>query len=398
MTEQNMFEYEKLLLDNKSVYSLLLDRDRVLESIMKNIEKIHPYTITPPAKEGGRWQTSVKDEKGKRKNIKASSKELLIKKLLDIYSANMHHDNQTFEMLFEEWLEYKSSVVNSQNTIIRHRQHYKKYFQDCKLHSMKVKSIDEITLEQICNGIVKTHNLARKEWGNAKTILIGMFEYAYRKKYITENPVPNIRITVKFRQVVKKRGSTQTYNTDELKNLNDYLERMYTETLDTAFLCVKLNFLLGLRVGELVALKWTDIEDSYIHIVREEICDKATHTYSVAEHTKTNTDRFVVLVDKAKEILARIQPDSEYIFTRNGVRITSRQIAYVLEKYAERMGIATKSTHKMRKTYASLLNANNVPLDAIREMLGHSNLTTTLNYIYNPLTEQETIDLISKAL
>ena len=70
----------------------------------------------------------------------------------------------------------------------------------------------------------------------------------------------------------------------------------------------------------------------------------------------------------------------------------------VLEKYAERQGVRTKSTHKMRKTYASLLSANGVPLDAIREQLGHSDLQTTLSYIYNPLTDAETADLISKAL
>ncbi|MBP9997003.1 MAG: site-specific integrase, partial [Lachnospiraceae bacterium] len=58
----------------------------------------------------------------------------------------------------------------------------------------------------------------------------------------------------------------------------------------------------------------------------------------------------------------------------------------------------TKSSHKMRKTYASLLNANGVPIDAIREQLGHSNLSTTYGYIYNPLTEAETYDLIAGAL
>ena len=51
----------------------------------------------------------------------------------------------------------------------------------------------------------------------------------------------------------------------------------------------------------------------------------------------------------------------------------------------------------MRKTYASKLNANGVPLDCIREQLGHANLQTTLEYIYNPLTEKETYDLIAKA-
>ena len=52
----------------------------------------------------------------------------------------------------------------------------------------------------------------------------------------------------------------------------------------------------------------------------------------------------------------------------------------------------------MRKTYASMLNAKGVPIDAIREQLGHRNLPTTYGYIYNPLTEKETYDLIAEAL
>ena len=83
---------------------------------------------------------------------------------------------------------------------------------------------------------------------------------------------------------------------------------------------------------------------------------------------------------------------------RNGERLTSRQINYVLEKYGERTDQPTKSSHKMRKTYASMLNAKGVPIDAIRELLGHSNLSTTYGYIYNPLTETETYDLVKMAL
>lgn len=198
--------------------------------------------------------------------------------------------------------------------------------------------------------------------------------------------------------MVKKTGKTETYNSDELKGLNLYLDRMYTETHDTAFLAVKLNFLLGLRVGELVALKWEDYKEGHLHIVREEVRDQTTNKYEVVEHTKTNRDRFVVLVPKAVDILKKIDHESDFIFMRNGNRITSRQVAYVLEKYAERQGLPTKSTHRMRKTFASNLNSNGVPLDCIRELLGHSNLNTTLGYIYNPLTEKETYDLISKAL
>ena len=83
---------------------------------------------------------------------------------------------------------------------------------------------------------------------------------------------------------------------------------------------------------------------------------------------------------------------------RDGERLTSRQVAYVLPKYAERQGVATKSTHKMRKTFASNLSQKGIPLDSIRELLGHNNLNTTLGYIYNPLTEAETFNLIVNAL
>lgn len=66
--------------------------------------------------------------------------------------------------------------------------------------------------------------------------------------------------------------------------------------------------------------------------------------------------------------------------------------------FARYEGMAVKSSHKMRKTYAGNLNASGVPLDCIREMLGHDNLNTTLDYIYNPLTESQTYNLMSKAL
>ncbi len=77
---------------------------------------------------------------------------------------------------------------------------------------------------------------------------------------------------------------------------------------------------------------------------------------------------------------------------------SDRMDCLLREYYAERQGIETKSSHKIRKTYASKLNANGVPLDAIREQLGHADLSTTLSYIYNPLTEKDACSLISGAL
>ena len=388
---------------NYALANGIIDLDSVHESYMASkvdkIKKLHPYTVTPPCDSNSRWQTYFKGLDGKRKLIRAQSEEELWKKLIPLYSSSLYLEKKTFYKLYLEWLDYKSAICNSKNTILRHRQHYRKYFENSILHNMELHRVNEIVLEKECNRIIREFNLSRKEWTNAKTILKGMFTYAVRQKYLKENPLDAVQILVKFKQVVKKTGKSETYNTEELEQINQYLDKKYSETGDLSFMAVKLNFLIGLRVGELVALKWTDIfDENHLHIVREEIRDQATGALEVVEHTKTNTDRFVVLVPKALDILSKIKHDGEYIFIRNGERITSRQINYVLEKYAERNGVRTKSSHKMRKTYASKLNANGVPLDCIREQLGHSNLQTTLGYIYNPLTEKETYDLITKAL
>lgn len=399
---KDISEGTKLSLLKEALENGSIDVGSVLDTIMatkrEQVKKIHTYAITAPSHEKGRWQTWYKDKDGKRINIKAPTEEKLLDKLIPIYLSDSNIEKMTFHELYEEWLDYKKSVVNSPNTITRHGQHYRKYFKSSALHNHKVIKIDELLLETECNRIIKNFNLSRKEWTNARTILNGMFEYAVRKRYLVDNPLDKVQILVKFKQVVKKTGKTETYNSDELKELTLYLDRMYAETHDTAFLAIKLNFLLGLRVGELVALKWEDYSENHLHILREEVRNQTTNHYEVVEHTKTNRDRFVVLVPKATDILKKIDSQGDFIFMRNGNRITSRQVAYVLEKYAERQGLSTKSSHKMRKTFASNLNANGVPLDCIRELLGHSNLNTTLGYIYNPLTEKETFDLISKAL
>lgn len=395
-------EGTKLSLLKEALENGTIGVDSVLNTIMatkrEQVKKLHTYAITAPSHEKGRWQTCYRDKDGKRINIKAPTEEALLDKLIPIYLSDSHIEKLTFHGLYEEWLDYKKSIVNSPNTIKRHEQHYRKYFESSCLHNHKVIKIDELSLETESNRIIREFNLSRKEWTNIKTILNGMFEYAVRKKYLVDNPVDKVQILVKFKQVVKKTGKTETYNSDELKELYLYLDRMYAETYDSIFLAVKLNFLLGLRVGELVALKWEDYSENHLHIVREEVRDQTTNHYEVVEHTKTNRDRFVVLVPKAMDILNKIDHESDFIFMKDGRRVTSRQVAYVLEKYAERQGLSTKSTHKMRKTFASNLNANGVPLDCIRELLGHSNLNTTLGYIYNPLTEKETYDLIAKAL
>ena len=367
----------------------------------RRVQVIHQYKVTQLP--DGRWQTYFK-EKGmrSRKLIRTNTEDELYEQLYNLYTDRMFLDNMTLDALYHEWIEYKASITESPNTIRRHKQHYAKYFERTEMFERRVSYITPIVLNQFCNELVKDNQMSRKEWTNVKTILKGMFEMAEEKEYIKDNPMHKLRITVKFRQVNKKLGDTETFNTDEVQRLYEYLDERYDKSGDIALLAVKLNTMIGLRVGELVALKWGDvIDEQHIHVSREEIRNQDTGKREVVSHTKTRQDRFVVIVPQAAAVLDELYRQTGtsdgFIFMRNGERLTTRQVNYVLEKYAERTHSLRKSSHKLRKTYASVLQSSGVPIDEIRKQLGHASIQTTLSYIFNPLTNKETFDKIAGA-
>mgnify|MGYP002345234323 CR=1 FL=1 len=95
----------------------------------------------------------------------------------------------------------------------------------------------------------------------------------------------------------------------------------------------------------------------------------------------------IPLSKKAKKVLEEVKklsPDSEYLFTQaNGERMTSRSFNYWLEKYCRDAGITFKSSHCIRRTFASRLYAKGMPLEEISVHMGHEDTDTTKGYIYN---------------
>lgn len=72
------------------------------------------------------------------------------------------------------------------------------------------------------------------------------------------------------------------------------------------------------------------------------------------------------IIRKAREL----NPDGEFIFERNGERLTARAVTYWISKYYRDAGITYKSPHCTRRTTASRLGTEGMPLDKIREILG----------------------------
>lgn len=369
----------------------------------KSVEQKHPYAIN--SRSNGRVITTIREE-GNLKQISAITIDDMIDKLYLFYFENKK--KRTLNNLFPEWKaeRLKDKNVNVK-TVNRDNQHWNKYYKDHSIIHVPISKVTTKMLNDFFNTTITKFNLSNREYNNMKSIIIALMRIAIDEEIIATNPMNGIYIKAKLRAVRKKSDGSKLYLNDEYDTLNSHLEK--ESTIEA--LCIQLMFQLGVRIGEGVALKFSDIEYGKIAIQRMEekvlVFDGENFKSAgvqIVEHLKKENDseyRFIPLTDRANDIISRARehnPDGKFIFVRNGERLTARAVTYWLSKYCRDAGITYKSPHCTRRTTASRLSNAGMPLDKIRDILGQVDEKTTLGYIYNPNTEQENLKIMNKAM
>lgn len=135
------------------------------------------------------------------------------------------------------------------------------------------------------------------------------------------------------------------------------------EEQDPRGLGLILMFQTGMRVGELAALRRENIQDGKIRIsaTEETYVDPETgkKVCEVVDHAKTDAgERTIILPEGAERTLKAIRslnPFGEYVFMDKQGRIRAKRFNYWLHRTCKKLGIPERSTHKIRKTYASMI-------------------------------------------
>lgn len=372
------------------------------------VKERHPYSIS--SRKDGRFITTVRKEDEERQQIAAPSYKELISKLYDYY--NDRKSDYTIKDLYEMWIEKRGKQsaegIIDIKTVKRDEQHWRKYYADNKLITIPIKKVTTRMLNDFLNDSITTFKFSRKEFNNMKTILNAVYRIAMDKEILSVNPLLNTHTDVKFRSIQRKKDGSKLYLEDEMEILEYFLYQQGTMEAYT----ILLDFQIGTRVGELVVLKKEDMLDNeaYIHkmeIVDEERVDGAyiRKGYKIVEYVKHDISsgyRTIPLTEKAQKILKEVEklsPDSEYLFTQaNGERMTSRSFNYWLEKYCRDAGVTFKSSHCIRRTFASRLFAAGMPLAEISVYMGHEDIETTKGYIYNYHEIEQNRSYMNKAL
>lgn len=137
----------------------------------------------------------------------------------------------------------------------------------------------------------------------------------------------------------------------------------------------------GLRVGEIRALQWGDVNE----IGREIAVVRSVDPRNNETTTKSRKHRRVPLSDRLWSAL-RVIDRHTYVVTRqrDGRRISYWAVRDALVDTYDRANLTRppKPWHCLRHTFGSELAARGVPLTVIRDLMGHESIATTLRYVH----------------
>lgn len=155
----------------------------------------------------------------------------------------------------------------------------------------------------------------------------------------------------------------------------------------------------GMRIGEICALKWDDIDfdSSVLKVQRTKqripLPSSAGHRTKIIETTPktSNATRIIPLSTKVKTALLKWkkQTISEYVITNDGKSVEPRTVSYRFERIKQRLGLFNVSFHALRHTFATRCVELGVNIAAISSLLGHSSIKLTLDTYTNSFLEEQ---------
>ena len=382
----------------------MIDTDSVLYNIelMKRSEilKKHNYKIWQASDE--KWKTYVPDttKSNNRRLITATTKQKLNEKI--VIDHKMRNDQSlTFTSVYKQWLKYAyESKDITQSTVDRYNVDYNKFFKDTKFAESNITKFTDKDIIRFVKSIVtgrdEDDKIGNTCYSNIKSLIRGTFSYAKTEMELQCVAITHILQDIKIsrKQFKKKivKNSEQVFNEDEVNLLSEYILNNYKTTKE---LGVLFTLLTGLRVGELAALKCSDVEDSKLYVQRTEIRENDREGHSiikVREYPKTEesmngvelSNAAIHIFDLITDLNSTNGIDSIWLFHHNNKfgRIKSRTFDRTIRMLCREIKIPVRSMHKLRKTYGSFLFSDGVEDKIVQSQLRHRSIITSHKY-YN---------------
>lgn len=269
----------------------------------------------------------------------------------------------------------RSSTVLNATTATLIRRHFLPAFGDRRLCDIQRVQLQRFVIDKFHQG------LSWQTAAHLKNSLGKMFGVAVSWNYLEDNPARGVKLPP--RQLRRER---QFLTPDQVR----WLLGVLPEPMKTMVLVAVLS---GLRVGEVLALRWKhlDLLRGTIH-VRESVYEGRFSTpKTVSSRRSVPMSRVlkqVLLAHRSR--LQRVAPDDLVFATKRGTAFSSKNLhRRVLLPACDTAGVPRVGWHAFRHTHATLLSELGESIKTAQAQLGHSSLQTTLEVYTHAVPETQ---------
>ncbi len=231
------------------------------------------------------------------------------------------------------------------------------------------------------------HGYSQKTVNNHKLVLNLIFKFAILKGTIKYNPCENAKIK---KGLPKTKRSSASLDDEEIIKSNKDLWLVPFIALHT-----------GLRKGELIGLKWKDVdfENNLINVERSTYF-KGNQT--IEKSTKTEAgERVIPLLKPLKDELLKLpgRKPNHYVCTNSAKTLNSYHYEKQMNEFKEKTGMSC-TLHQLRHSFTSICVEAGLPPKTVQEILGHAQISTTMD-VYADFRKRSldaAIDTLNKAV
>ena len=305
----------------------------------------------------------------------------------EILQQEVMEEEFTVNSWFEYWISNIKENTVRPNTLKNYKSRYKHNIKSV-LGNMKLSQVKPVHCQLVLNNM-SSDNYAGSTMEQTRITMYNLFYSAEENELVNTNPVKR---SVKCPKKAEKNPRVLT-----IKEQKKFFEAACGTSNYNQY-----YFLLntGLRAGELIGLKWEDI-----NFTRKEISIKRSLAYNfekkeyiIGEPKSENSYRTIPMTKKIYEMLKEKYAkkdrfkDSEFadfvFLNRNGEPTKNSSYDAHIRKIAVKAGIENLSMHTLRHTFATRCIEAGLKPKTVQQLLGHSSINITMN-LYVHITDEE---------
>lgn len=303
---------------------------------------------------------------------------------------------KTINQITEEWKEEKKKYVKKSTYAAYQlliQNHIKPYFGD--LYEVNEEKVQQFVFDKLDAG------LSEKTIRDIIIVLKMILKFGIKNGYLEY-----VQIDAKFPSKQEKKNLDVLSKADQ-KKFMEHLRNNFTFKNLGIFVCLS----TGMRIGEICGLRWCDVDTvegvikvrhtlQRIYIIEGE----TRHTELLLDTPKTaNSVRDIPMSSELLKMLKslnKVVNENYYVISNDIKPIEPRTYRNYYKKLCKQLDIPELKFHGLRHSFATRCIESKADYKTVSVLLGHSNISTTLNLYVHPNKEQKkkTIDKMLRSL